>query len=371
MREYQAIIKADHFQGNRVMPTDNPQERLVMLSRLAGIIDCEGTVYLNRQSHKSARGGHRLTYFPVVRVTNTDQGIVNEFCACLEKLGITTDRIDEHETYAGYGNESRVSIAGMKKVMQLIPVVRPFITAKAQVMDLVANFCAHRQKVVRGSRYTEEDLLLQKAIRYVNSCGTARDIGPGSHVALIPEPTIADLSDEAARAKLAATVECDGSMDMIQREGTTICKPSIAIYNSNESFLVEIRQSLNRFGLAYYYYARPIRNLGTKPASTFYIQGMKRVRRFLEVTNGYYGTYAERASLITEFIDLRMSRGVKAPYGDREREINRRFEKISKDERVPSTTARKNCSFNRSKIQSALHSDMQRPAEMTGPSVAQ
>lgn len=356
----------DSFQIGTVV---NQQGRAVRIARLAAIVDCEGTLYLNRSKSRDDRHYNKgESYVPVMRIVSSDMRTINEVCATIKDVGIGFNRMDEVGTYEGYGNVSTVSFAGMKRFLQFASIVGPFLSAKSQVLDVIKSFCERRGRLGHHP-YTDECYRLVRAVRAINSKGTARDIAAGDHLELVGPSRVAKLTTEEKKAKLAAIVECDGSMGLTNLRGGASYMPQIGLYNTNESLLSEIRQSLADLGIAYYFMMRPPRGIGTKPAGQFDIQGMKRVKRFLDATRGYYVAYADRAELLIRFIDQRLSVNQNTPYSEFDRDIKKQMERMSKDNRLPSTTARKidECLFRNEhyrKIQSALRGDTENTAEM-------
>jgi len=350
-------VMPSYLQGKKA--TDNPvnqQGRIVQIARLAGIFDCEGCFYLNRY------GRSHDCYSVVARVSNSNMRIIEEVCSTLSVLGFKYNRTDGLPTGMG-GRVSEIRLHGTKRAKPLIELIAPYLSAKSRVTDLLKMFWERRDSVAYGASYTEEDFRIHRAVRAVNSNGTAKDIPVGDHLELVGPSRVARLGEVEAKAKLAAIVECDGSLGLTNLRNGENYMPAIYMVNTNESLLAEIRQSLAMLGIPYYFQMRPPRGISIKAIGEFHIQGMKRAKRFLDAIGDYFVAYAERAKLIRQFINRRLSLPANYPYSEVEREIKRAL-----DEEKPKSDSLQRLHAEPGKsrmIQSVLHGDMQTAAEMT------
>lgn len=349
-------VMPHYLQGENVMANLVNQQGRIALARLAGILDCEGCLYLNAHPQNG-----RPSYAPVLKFTNSDVRILDEICESLDGFGFEYNRTDNLPTGMG-GKVSEIRLHGAKRSLPFLRMVLPLLSAKSQVADLFTAFCERRARVTRGAPYEEEDFRLCRAIRSVNSHGTARDVPVGDHVELVGPSRIAKLDDVQAAAKLSAIVECDGSMGLTNLRNGMNYMPSIYICNTNESLLAEIRSSLSRLGLAYYFRAKAPHGISVKVLGEFHVQGMKRVCRFLNKIQPYFRAYAKKASLLSEFIDSRTKVYPRTPYSDHERKIKTLIDEESfNPQRLNAKPA-----FGR-KIESGLTGDCESVAEMTTP----
>lgn len=118
-----------------VVPTKNPndetmnnqQATLTDLAYLAGIIDGEGWVGLQKRLQK-----RWITYKPALRVTNTDANIINRIYEIWEKIGVS-GHIYENEQSSSVPNGKQIMNLQLNKgtdIQKVLEQVIPFLVGK-------------------------------------------------------------------------------------------------------------------------------------------------------------------------------------------------------------------------------------------------
>lgn len=166
----------------------NQQERLIAQVRLAMLYDTEGWISMNviqRMKHRVA------SLVPVIGVTNTNVGLVDWTADVLEQLDVPryVQWVEPH----GIGKlaQGRVTVAGLLRVKQLLPHIRPFLIVKGKQADLLKEFIESRLSTPGSTPYTERELEIANEIRGKNTKG--RGWRP------ISSTTLRDAADELRR----------------------------------------------------------------------------------------------------------------------------------------------------------------------------
>lgn len=106
---------------------DNKQATLVDLGYLAGIIDGEGWVGLQKRLQK-----RWITYKPALRITNTNADIINRVYEIWEKIGVS-GHIYENEQSPSVPNGKQIMNLQLNKgsdIQKVLEAVIPYLVGK-------------------------------------------------------------------------------------------------------------------------------------------------------------------------------------------------------------------------------------------------
>lgn len=96
----------------------------------------------------------------------------------------------------------------------------------------------------------------------------------------------------------------------VSQKGHHVCYPRVKVCNTNQVLMDELADILQSEGLAFWR-GRPnakVRNINHKPQELIGINGIKRVKRFLDVMRPYLVAKRDVADVVKQFIDRRLSR---------------------------------------------------------------
>ena len=106
---------------------------------LSGILDAEGTVYINRRNvHKSCD-----RYIPSISFVNTNKEIITKCCSVLKNNNIgfhIQSRISDNRNRVRWD----VSITGVKRVEKLSSLLIGKLIIKNRQIDLIHKYCSLR-----------------------------------------------------------------------------------------------------------------------------------------------------------------------------------------------------------------------------------
>ena len=129
------------------------------LAWLAGFIDGDGTITLNKQRMSK----DRIIYTPLVGVTNTDHSLIEEVAEVLTELEIGY-YICQHKTKNGIAK--KLFTKGFKRVKKLLPLIIPELRGKKkQQAVLLLEWINSRAQTGNNNTYTDNELLLFAQIK--------------------------------------------------------------------------------------------------------------------------------------------------------------------------------------------------------------
>jgi len=95
--------------------------------------------------------------------------------------------------------------------------------------------------------------------------------------------------------------------------------PMIQITNSDVKMIAKIRDIFSKLGIAYYFYAQVTKQ--EIPYFTVEIGGIKRIKKFLELTLPLYRCRGRQAEALLEYVNLRLNKSNNAPIGQQEHDV--------------------------------------------------
>jgi len=99
--------------------------------------------------------------------------------------------------------------------------------------------------------------------------------------------------------------------------------PQIQITNTNIKMITEIRKIISAIGLPYYFYCQLPKN--GAPYYRIEIPGLKRVKKFLDLTIDLFRCRGDQAKLLLDYVNLRLRKPVNTPLGEEEDAIARQL----------------------------------------------
>lgn len=161
----------------------NPHVREVELAWLAGIIDGEGTITLERNGTRRLAGIMGLS--PKVIVANSNEAIIQRTVNLMQHLGVNPHiktqvsgygrkLADGSRTVTRRRNMYWVVCAGLAKSKRILAPVLPHLIGKAEQARVVLDFIEVRgdPQQAKGKPYGEYELSLLERIRALNFRGT-------------------------------------------------------------------------------------------------------------------------------------------------------------------------------------------------------
>lgn len=145
----------------------NQQERLVAAARLAMLFDTDGFITM-RVVQRGKQRAYNVR--PDCGAVNTSHALIEWAVAALRSLGVPC-----HVTYVDYSKwnpnrqpQWRLLVTGLKRVLRLLPHIRPYLVVKTQQADLLAEFIASRLSKPLKSLYSDRELEIANAVRGLN-----------------------------------------------------------------------------------------------------------------------------------------------------------------------------------------------------------
>jgi len=103
--------------------------------------------------------------------------------------------------------------------------------------------------------------------------------------------------------------------------------PVIQIANTNIEMMIKLRKILSDINLTYYFYAQmPKTGL---PYYRLEVGGIKRIKRFLNLTLPLFRCKYQQANLLLEYANMRLSKSNNAPIGQEEHDIAQKIYKLN------------------------------------------
>ena len=142
----------------------NQQE--TSLAWLAGILDGEGWIGFNvRARHKTERGREKKSILPWVSVSNTSIEIIQRCQDVCTMFGIACNFTKANVRTKANNLIFIWSIAGAKRVEQLLPLVIPYLALKGERAKAVLAFIRSRRVTGYQKTYTAQELSLVQSTR--------------------------------------------------------------------------------------------------------------------------------------------------------------------------------------------------------------
>ena len=150
---------------------DNQQERLIWL---AGLIDGEGYLGINKTRRDNRFSGYQMT--PRLIIVNTNQDVLQVVTQTLDEYGLAY--------YVGWRKPGvykarywkwALEVSGVKRLSRFLPVVLPNLVCKKPQAELLLAYCQDRLSRTterfnnKGlAKYSEQDLQVWEAIKALN-----------------------------------------------------------------------------------------------------------------------------------------------------------------------------------------------------------
>lgn len=134
------------------------------LAFVAGVVDGEGTITIERLTHTRFSKGFAL--HPILTISNTDRNLI-EFCKEVLKL---PNQITRHVKGTPRKDCWRIDITKKETVLKLLITLRPFLITKSRQANLLMEYCLRRIHTQR--KYDEGDLDIFAKVRTLNKRGT-------------------------------------------------------------------------------------------------------------------------------------------------------------------------------------------------------
>jgi len=155
--------------GTKLPELGNPLASPVELAYLAGIIDGEGciTIEKNGNRRKNGLGGHS----PSIVITNTNASLIEHCVKIIEKAGcIPYVKIQIRNN--GWKNCYWITVKGIERVGRMIPIIRPYLFAKQAQLRLIERFIESRKtRGMKTVEYNEDELGIIAQVHQANQRG--------------------------------------------------------------------------------------------------------------------------------------------------------------------------------------------------------
>ncbi len=135
---------------------------------IAAFLDGEGGIQITRTMRKDR--AYKLALHPCVYFTNTNREAIETLRTWLSAGCIVKG------TKEGYKPAYALHVTGIRNIVSLLTVIRPYLIIKAARADTMLQFCKSRLAHYAGKdrQYTEEELSLYTALKALNERGVKR-----------------------------------------------------------------------------------------------------------------------------------------------------------------------------------------------------
>ena len=142
-------------------------ERVVRLSRLAMLIECEGSITVGMCPPTKTR--NRPALYATVDITNTSSVIIDEAkdTLSLEDIKLTA-RPPCRNTGAGRKLRYNVNIHGFDRVKKTLATIMPYLRSKKRQAELVMEFVESRIAAHKHSAYSDREWQIVYEVRKLN-----------------------------------------------------------------------------------------------------------------------------------------------------------------------------------------------------------
>lgn len=172
---------------------------------------------------------------------------------------------------------------------------------------------------------------------------TPQKVAPTDKV--IADDTRGQSAGNADIVWLSGFVDGEGCLNLnrkIQKGKWISFVPLFQVTNTHKPSIERIVKILSALGVGSHVINAQLTG-NRKPYSCVRTDGMKRVKKLLELLAPFLFTKKEQAELLLEFISIRQSQPVRSPHGDREIKIYQRIKELnhrgsSETTRVPQIT---------------------------------
>lgn len=151
---------------------DNPHVLNVELAYLAGLVDGEGTITLDRNGNRRLSGVTGLQ--AVVLVTNTNEAIIQRTINIIKAIGVNPFvKAQEAGKYKRNKRIYWVTVSGLVKTAKVLNAIKPYLVGKIGQAQLLLDFIAHRgdARLAKGKPYGEFEMNILAKLRALNMRG--------------------------------------------------------------------------------------------------------------------------------------------------------------------------------------------------------
>jgi len=146
---------------------NNEHERIIRLSRLAMLIECEGSITIGMCPPTKTRNRPALRAY--VGITNTAAEIIEEAKDTLISEGIGfIARPVRYGKSAGRKNRLDLNLQSFNRVVCVLTAVMPYLRSKRRQAEIVLEFVTSRQASPSKAPYSEREWQLVTEVRKLN-----------------------------------------------------------------------------------------------------------------------------------------------------------------------------------------------------------
>lgn len=126
------------------------------LAWLAGFLDGEGTIGLHRANNKN----HAHPYLaPHLQAPNTDYRLIQRMKDIIEAvIGKEISICVSNKGGDGWKRAWRVKVKAQRDLVNLIPLLMPYLVGKREQAQIVLDFCLRRNQRINASWYEFKEL---------------------------------------------------------------------------------------------------------------------------------------------------------------------------------------------------------------------
>lgn len=125
------------------MNRDNPQTNTYYdIGWIVGIIEGEGWMIFNRQLQPSKS----YRYVPVIGMNTTSEEILRKYINILKKWDIGVWVGKRRFLKTNNKDQWMTNVRGFKRCSKLIPILKPYLTAKKKQLDLLEQYILYRKQ---------------------------------------------------------------------------------------------------------------------------------------------------------------------------------------------------------------------------------
>jgi hypothetical protein len=160
---------------------DNQQSLQTDLGYLAGIIDGEGCITIQRTGKERKNGGKDLQ--PVVIITNCNADLINHCCKILDTIEVGYNIKNSEERRPSHWKTCYwLTICGLRRSQRLLNIIRKYLVSKQGQCELVLRFIESRLNKSQGYEYDESELNMASNIHQLNQKGSQTERRPDGDI---------------------------------------------------------------------------------------------------------------------------------------------------------------------------------------------
>jgi|GEM_PF-6358603 len=330
-----------------------------VLAYLGGILDAEGTFYLNRNySVPRALDG---VIIPQVRLPNTDHRMIEWVARAIQNLGVGVHISNHSGNRLGQRPQKVLVVCGIKRMVKFLPQLLPCLNAKFEQAELLLKFSESRLAQKHKAPYLESEKLLVQEVSKLNH---SQDVSPIRF----------SFDSSVAVPRLAALLEGDGSAGIGWNSRRAQMTAHCSLVSTSSRLIAEVIHSLEALEIRHAAYRRGPLGISKKAIAEVRVTSMTQVSKLIgQIRPFLVGEKIERFNLVDEWCQRRLNAKYGSPYTREDWEFFERVRDLNiggQNRKVvshPSTTARSQAGRFSRKIQSGLHGDMQSTAETSVP----